>query len=121
MTDSVLDTLRRLLVDDYRGLKERLARRFGSADFAGEVLHEGRLRPSHERRYARSHRGGTAETLRAATMKLHSKRLSERPTPPQIATISEMSVSVVACPGFEPTIYSFARTRAPPSAIFYTT
>jgi RNA polymerase sigma-70 factor (ECF subfamily) len=44
MTDSVLAMLRRLLVDDYRGLKERLARRFGSADFAGEVLHEAWLR-----------------------------------------------------------------------------
>ena len=44
MTDSVLAMLRQLLVDDYRGLKERLARRFGSADFAGEVLHEAWLR-----------------------------------------------------------------------------
>jgi RNA polymerase sigma factor (sigma-70 family) len=44
MTDSILAVLRRLLVDDYLGLKERLARRFGSADFATEVLHEAWLR-----------------------------------------------------------------------------
>jgi len=44
MTHNVIAMLRRLLVDDYRGLKERLARRFGSADFAGEVLHEAWLR-----------------------------------------------------------------------------
>ncbi|WP_076866182.1 RNA polymerase sigma factor [Bradyrhizobium mercantei] len=36
--------LRRLLVDDYHGLKERLGRRFGSFDFATEVLHEVWLR-----------------------------------------------------------------------------
>jgi RNA polymerase sigma factor (sigma-70 family) len=36
--------LRRLLVADYGALKERLARRFGSADFATEVLHETWLR-----------------------------------------------------------------------------
>ncbi|MES5486394.1 RNA polymerase sigma factor [Bradyrhizobium sp. INPA03-11B] len=36
--------LRRLLVDDYHGLKERLGRRFGSFDFATEVLHEAWLR-----------------------------------------------------------------------------
>ena len=44
MTEPVLTMLRRLLVDDYYGLKERLARRFGSADFASEVLHEAWLR-----------------------------------------------------------------------------
>lgn len=36
--------LRRLLVTDYTSLKQRLARRFGSADFASEVLHEAWLR-----------------------------------------------------------------------------
>jgi RNA polymerase sigma-70 factor (ECF subfamily) len=36
--------LRRLLVADYGALKQRLARRFGSADFATEVLHEAWLR-----------------------------------------------------------------------------
>lgn len=40
MTASILVQLRRLLVDDYRDLKQRLARRFSSADFAHEVLHE---------------------------------------------------------------------------------
>jgi RNA polymerase sigma-70 factor (ECF subfamily) len=44
MTESTLAELRRLLVDDYHDLKKRLARRFGSADFAGEVLHEAWLR-----------------------------------------------------------------------------
>lgn len=36
--------MRRLLVADYGSLKSRLARRFGSTDFAGEVLHEAWLR-----------------------------------------------------------------------------
>jgi RNA polymerase sigma-70 factor (ECF subfamily) len=40
MTESLMAMLRRLLVADYGALKLRLARRFGSADFAGEVLHE---------------------------------------------------------------------------------
>jgi RNA polymerase sigma-70 factor (ECF subfamily) len=44
MTEAILSLLRRLLIDDYHGLKERLARRFGSVDFAGEVLHEAWLR-----------------------------------------------------------------------------
>lgn len=37
-------TLRRMLVEDYDALKHRLSRRFGSTDFAGEVLHEAWLR-----------------------------------------------------------------------------
>jgi RNA polymerase sigma factor (sigma-70 family) len=36
--------LRQLLADDYDDLKQRLARRLGSAEFAGEVLHETWLR-----------------------------------------------------------------------------
>lgn len=44
MTESVLATLRRLLIDDYHGLRQRLARRFGSADLASELLHEAWLR-----------------------------------------------------------------------------
>lgn len=40
MSESFVAKLRRLLVADYGALKGRLARRFGSADFAGEVLHE---------------------------------------------------------------------------------
>jgi len=44
MTESILAALRRLLVDDYHSLKERLARRFGSADVASELLHEAWLR-----------------------------------------------------------------------------
>lgn len=40
MTEALLSVLRRLLIDDYHGLKERLGRRFGSFDFASEVLHE---------------------------------------------------------------------------------
>jgi RNA polymerase sigma factor (sigma-70 family) len=44
MTESAMALLRRLLVSDYGGLKQRLARRFGSADFASEVLHEAWLR-----------------------------------------------------------------------------
>ncbi|MGO4684849.1 RNA polymerase sigma factor [Hyphomicrobium sp. 2TAF46] len=44
MTETILTMLRRLLVDDYYGLKQRLARRFGSADFASEVLHEAWMR-----------------------------------------------------------------------------
>ncbi len=50
MTKSFSTDLRRLLIDDYHGLRERLARRYGSVDFASEVLHEawlrlGRVRP----------------------------------------------------------------------------
>ncbi|NVO13598.1 MAG: RNA polymerase sigma factor [Rhodoplanes sp.] len=44
MTTALMSMLRRLLVDDYRDLKERLARRYGSSDFASEVLHEAWLR-----------------------------------------------------------------------------
>jgi RNA polymerase sigma factor (sigma-70 family) len=44
MSDTLLTALRHLLVDDYRGLRERLGRRFGSFDFATEVLHEAWLR-----------------------------------------------------------------------------
>jgi RNA polymerase sigma factor (sigma-70 family) len=44
MSDTLLSSLRHLLVDDYHGLKERLGRRFGSFDFASEVLHEAWLR-----------------------------------------------------------------------------
>ncbi len=40
MSESFVALLRRLLVADYSSLKLRLARRFGSVDFAGEVLHE---------------------------------------------------------------------------------
>lgn len=40
MTESFVAALRRLLVADYGALKQRLTRRFGSSDFAGEVLHE---------------------------------------------------------------------------------
>ena len=32
MTETLLSALRRLLIDDYHGLKERLGRRFGSFD-----------------------------------------------------------------------------------------
>lgn len=38
------ESLRRLLITDYGRLRQRLARRLGSADFAGEVLHETWLR-----------------------------------------------------------------------------
>jgi RNA polymerase sigma factor (sigma-70 family) len=48
MSEGVFSLLRRLLVDDYHGLRERLARRFGSIDFAGEVLHEAWLRLDRE-------------------------------------------------------------------------
>ncbi len=44
MTEAIWNALRRLLVDDYSSLKQRLARRFGSADFASEVLHEAWMR-----------------------------------------------------------------------------
>jgi RNA polymerase sigma-70 factor (ECF subfamily) len=44
MSETLLSALRRLLIDDYHGLKERLGRRFGSFDFASEVLHEAWLR-----------------------------------------------------------------------------
>lgn len=42
--EGILAKLRRLLVDDYGVLKKRLTRRYGSADFAGEILHEAWLR-----------------------------------------------------------------------------
>lgn len=38
--EPVLAAMRRRLVADYGRLRDRLARRFGSADFASEVLHE---------------------------------------------------------------------------------
>ncbi len=44
MTEPSLALLRRLLIDDYGRLRQRLTRRLGSADFAGEVLHEAWLR-----------------------------------------------------------------------------
>ncbi|MGO4717470.1 RNA polymerase sigma factor [Bradyrhizobium sp. 2TAF24] len=44
MSDTLFSALRRLLVDDYASLKERLGRRFGSFDFASEVLHEAWLK-----------------------------------------------------------------------------
>jgi RNA polymerase sigma factor (sigma-70 family) len=44
VTELTLTLLRRLLIDDYSRLRQRLARRLGSADFAGEVLHEAWLR-----------------------------------------------------------------------------
>jgi RNA polymerase sigma factor (sigma-70 family) len=44
MSETLLTALRRLLIEDYHGLKERLGRRFGSFDFASEVLHEAWLR-----------------------------------------------------------------------------
>jgi RNA polymerase sigma factor (sigma-70 family) len=44
MSETLRSALRRLLVDDYHGLKERLGRRFGSFDFASEILHEAWLR-----------------------------------------------------------------------------
>lgn len=44
MTETLIAALRRLLVADYGSLKRRLARRLGSSDFAGEVLHEAWLR-----------------------------------------------------------------------------
>ncbi|PKU22595.1 RNA polymerase sigma factor [Telmatospirillum siberiense] len=47
MTESFVAMLRRLLVADYGSLKQRLARRFGSSDFAGEVLHEAWLHLNH--------------------------------------------------------------------------
>ena len=48
MSDGLFSALCRLLVDDYQDLKERLARRFGSFDFATEVLHEAWLRLQRE-------------------------------------------------------------------------
>jgi RNA polymerase sigma factor (sigma-70 family) len=44
VTESTLALLRRLLIEDYGRLRQRLARRLGSADFAGEALHEAWLR-----------------------------------------------------------------------------
>lgn len=44
MTDTVAARLCRLLIADYYELKGRLARRFRSEDFAGDVLHETWLR-----------------------------------------------------------------------------
>ncbi len=44
MTENFFSALRRLLVEDYHGLRERLARRYGSADFASELLHEAWLK-----------------------------------------------------------------------------
>lgn len=42
--ESLATKLRRLLISDYNGLRDRLARRFGSKDFASEVLHEAWMR-----------------------------------------------------------------------------
>jgi RNA polymerase sigma-70 factor (ECF subfamily) len=44
MTESVAAGLCRLLIADYYSLKDRLARRFRSEDFASDVLHETWLR-----------------------------------------------------------------------------
>jgi RNA polymerase sigma-70 factor (ECF subfamily) len=40
LTESLLRLLQRVLIDEYAGLRRRLARRFGSAEFASEVLHD---------------------------------------------------------------------------------
>lgn len=40
MTESLLTLLRRILINEYGGLRRRLARRFGSVEFASEVLHD---------------------------------------------------------------------------------
>jgi RNA polymerase sigma factor (sigma-70 family) len=40
--------LRELLIQDYQRLRDRLSRRFGSTDFASEVLHETYLRLGNE-------------------------------------------------------------------------
>jgi RNA polymerase sigma factor (sigma-70 family) len=40
LTESLLALLRRVLINDYGGLRRRLARRFGSVEFASEVLHD---------------------------------------------------------------------------------
>lgn len=44
MTEGFFAVLRRLLVEDYHDLRDRLARRYGSADFASELLHKAWLR-----------------------------------------------------------------------------
>lgn len=58
MTENFFAALRRLLVDDYHGLRERLARRYGSADFASELLHEAWLKLD------RAQAGGSAMAVR---------------------------------------------------------
>jgi len=40
LTESLLILLRRVLTSEYGGLRRRLARRFGSVEFASEVLHD---------------------------------------------------------------------------------
>ncbi|MGY3608187.1 sigma-70 family RNA polymerase sigma factor [Bradyrhizobium sp. Leo121] len=40
MTDAALSTLRRLFIDRYDDLKARLTKRLGSADLAGDALHD---------------------------------------------------------------------------------
>jgi RNA polymerase sigma factor (sigma-70 family) len=44
VTETLVYALRRVLVTEYGSLRRRLARRLGSNDFAGEVLHEAWLR-----------------------------------------------------------------------------
>jgi RNA polymerase sigma-70 factor (ECF subfamily) len=47
MTDNALATIRRLFVDRYDDLKARLTQRLGSADLAGDALHDAWLRLAH--------------------------------------------------------------------------
>lgn len=58
MTENFFASLRRLLVDDYHGLRERLARRYGSPDLATELLHEAWLKLD------RAQAGGSTMALR---------------------------------------------------------
>ncbi len=44
MSDSPLTTIRRLFVEGYDDLKARLTHRLGSADLAGDVMHDAWLR-----------------------------------------------------------------------------
>jgi RNA polymerase sigma factor (sigma-70 family) len=44
LTESLLIVLRRALAEEYSGLRRRLARRFGSVEFASEVLHDAWIR-----------------------------------------------------------------------------
>jgi RNA polymerase sigma factor (sigma-70 family) len=47
MTETTLATLRQLFLDRYDDLKARLTRRLGSADLAGDALHDTWLRLAH--------------------------------------------------------------------------
>ena len=58
MNENFFAALRRIIVDDYHGLRERLARRYGSMDFACELLHEAWLK------LERVQAGGSAMAVR---------------------------------------------------------